>query len=259
MQNKIDTSALRLAWCESSWDTAVFNAPVYTIDLIEVLTDDARRDAQQFMKFLADCGARMVSCRLPHDRLVESMLLEDLGFRFIEMIYQPLLDDLLPAAWESVPPLAVAKATAADLPQLTGIAGNAFTNERFHIDPRLPHAIGDMRYQNWVRGAIGHPSQQLQVLRESNSDEIIGFFITEHLITRTCYWHLNAISPQFQGRGIGRRAWSTMLKLAHSEGATKVRTSVVARNVRVLNLYATLGFRLEPPAMTFHWVSPTCR
>ncbi len=259
MQNKIDTSALRLSWYESPWDTAVFNAPVYTIDRIEVLTDNAVRDAQQFMKILADSGARMASCRLPHDHLVESMLLEDLGFRFVEMIYQPVLDNLLTTPWESIPPLAVAKATAADLCQLTEIAGNAFANERFHIDPRLPRAIGDKRYQNWVRGAIEHPNQQLQVLRDSGGEEVIGFFITEYLVNRTCYWHLNAIAPQFQGRGIGRRAWSTMLKLAHAEGAAKVRTSVVARNVRVLNLYATLGFRLEPPAMTFHWVSPTCR
>ena len=259
MLHKIETSALRLAWRESPWDTAVFNAPVYTIELIEVLTDSARRDAQQFMKFLVDSGARLVSCRLPHARLVESILLEDLGFRFIEMIYQPVLDDLLPTTWESLLPMAVVKATAADLPQLTEIAGNAFANERFHIDPRLPRAIGDMRYQNWVRGAIRHPNQQLQVLRETDSDEIIGFFIIEYLDDRTCYWHLNAISPKFQGRGIGRRAWSTMLKLAKAEDAAKVRTSVVARNVRVLNLYATLGFRLEPPAMTFHWVSPTCR
>lgn len=259
MQNKIDTSALRLSWYESPWDTAVFNAPVYTIDRIEVLTDNAGRDAQQFMKILADSGAHMASCRLPHDHLVESMLLEDLGFRFVEMIYQPVLDKLLTTTGQSLLPLAVAKATAADLFELTEIAGNAFANERFHIDPRLPRAIGDKRYQNWVRAAIEHPNQQLQVLRDSGSEEIIGFFIIEHMVDGTCYWHLNAISPKFRGRGIGRRAWSTMLKLANTDGAHQIRTSVVARNVRVLNLYASLGFRLEPPAMTFHWVSPTCR
>lgn len=252
MTNKIETPALRLSWVESSWDAAVFGAPVFTIDHIEVLGESALRDAKEFLDRLAAVGARLSSCRLPHDRLRESMLLEDMGFRFIEMIYQPVLDDLATVVWPHVRPLAVMPAAPADLPALLEIAGNAFSNERFHVDPRLPREAGDRRYQNWVRSAIDHPRQRLQTLRDGA--DVVGFFVTELMNDGTCYWHLNAIAPQAQGRGIGRRAWSTMLALARDAGAERVRTSVVARNVRVLNLYATLGFRLESPAMTFHWV-----
>jgi len=45
-----------------------------------------------------------------------------------------------------------------------------------------------------------------------------------------------------------------MMQFAREAGATEVRSSVVARNVRALNLYASLGFRLDPPTMTFHWL-----
>jgi RimJ/RimL family protein N-acetyltransferase len=45
-----------------------------------------------------------------------------------------------------------------------------------------------------------------------------------------------------------------MLRHARRIGAQRVRTSVVARNTRVLSLYARLGFTLPAPAMTFHWV-----
>lgn len=253
MPSQIETAALQLRWHETPWDTAVFGAPVYTIDRIEVRSGNARRDAQPFLDQLAEAGARMASCRLPHDHLRESMLLEDLGFRFVEMIYQPVLADLSSITWQKVSALTVAMATPADLHELMEIAGAAFSHERFHVDPRLPRAIGDLRYQNWVRNAIGHPSQRLQVLRDDPSDEIVGFFVSEDMADGSCYWHLNAISPKAQGRGIGRRAWSTMLAMARDGGARQIRTSVVARNVRVLNLYASLGFRLEPPAMTFHW------
>ena len=64
-----------------------------TIDHIEILSDGAHGDAKALMKHLDEVGVHMASCRLPHDRLRESMLLEDLGFRFIEMIFQPVLND----------------------------------------------------------------------------------------------------------------------------------------------------------------------
>ena len=70
----------------------------------------------------------------------------------------------------------------------------------------------------------------------------------------TCYWHLNAVATELQGKGYGRRAWSAMLQHAQANGARRVRTSIVARNHRVLNLYARLGFRFPPPLMTLHWV-----
>lgn len=253
--NKIETPALHLSWVESTWDTAVFGQPVFTIDNIEVLGDGALRDSKALLIRLASAGACMCSCRLPHHRLRESMLLEDLGFRFIEMIYQPVLDDLSTAVWPQVQPLAVKPTELVDLPALLEIAGSAYSNERFHVDPRLPREAADRRYQNWVRNAIDHPRQRLLTLRDG--PEVVGFFVTELTDDRCCYWHLNAIAPRAQGRGIGRRAWTTMLELARAAGAVRVRTSVVARNVRVLNLYATLGFRLEPPAMTFHWVRPS--
>lgn len=251
----IDTVSLRLSCAEASWDTVVFGAPVLVIDRLEVLGDDAHSDAQEFMAYVERRRALLVSCRLPHDQLRESMLLEDLGFKFIEMIYQPVLEQLSKASWPRVAPLAVAYATEDDLVALLEIAGRAFFNERFHVDPRLPCEAGDRRYQNWVRSALNHPRQRLNTLRDGAS--VVGFFVTELTDDGTCYWHLNAISPHFQGQGVGRRAWSTMLDLARDAGAVRVRTSVVARNVRVLNLYAALGFRLAPPAMTFHWVRPT--
>jgi hypothetical protein len=45
-----------------------------------------------------------------------------------------------------------------------------------------------------------------------------------------------------------------MLAHAREGGAARVRTSVVARNDRVLNLYGQLRFRLSAPSMTFHWL-----
>jgi GNAT superfamily N-acetyltransferase len=187
------------------------------------------------------------------DRHAESMLLESAGFRFVEMVCQPVLEAVGTLALPPHIPLDVALCTPDDVAAVEAIAGTAFGHERFHADPRLPPGIGDARYRNWARNSATHPRQRIHVLREAGRP--VAFFVTEALEDGTTYWHLNAVAPGAQGRGIGRRAWLTMIARAAHEGATRVRSSIVMRNLRVLNLYASLGFRFEAPSMTFHWVA----
>lgn len=247
----IDTLNLHLTWSEAPWDSAVFGYPVLQIVNLEVRDVGAGKDFSVFEAARDGMSSQLVSCRLPHDRLRESMLLEERGFSFIEMAYFPELDHLeklnLP-----VETLSVAPGTVDQLPDVLSIAGSAFRNERFHVDPRLDPKLGDLRYCNWVRSSVDHPRQRLSLIRDGQ--KLVSFFVTEMLGDGTCYWHLNAVAPNAQGQGYGRRAWQAMLGRARSEGARRVQTCIVARNHRVLNLYARLGFRFSPPHMTFHWV-----
>lgn len=247
----LDTPDLHLVWSEVPWDTAILGRPVVQITHLEVRGVGA---ARSFMAFEAErdkLRASLVSCRLPHDALRESMLLEQHGFRFVEMVYYPEL--ARPAAGAAVAGLlTVCPAADEDLPVLLDAAGQGFRLQRFQMDPRLDPALGDERYRNWVRAARDHPTQRLEVLRDG--DRVVAFFITESLPDGTCYWHLNGVVPAAQGGGYGRRAWETMLARAWEAGAQRVRTCISARNHRVLNLYARLGFYFPAPAMTLHWV-----
>jgi hypothetical protein len=45
-----------------------------------------------------------------------------------------------------------------------------------------------------------------------------------------------------------------MLLRHKTDGISAVLTTISARNTRVMNLYAGLGFRFRPPMMTFHWI-----
>jgi GNAT superfamily N-acetyltransferase len=253
LAGRTDTGHLRLAWCEAPWDTAIYGAPVLQLTEFEVLGPNARQDANAFLAARDAAGSKLVSCRLPAECLRESMLLEDMGFRFIEMVFLPETGEL-PEPLVAPDALDVRLATAADLPAVQTMAASAFGNERFHVDPRLPRALADLRYANWALSAAQHPTQRLHVL--SDLGRPVAFFVTEKLADGTSYWHLNAVTPAEQGRGLGRRAWRTMMALARTEGSLRVRSSIVARNHRVLNLYASLGFHFPPPRMTFHWVAP---
>jgi ribosomal protein S18 acetylase RimI-like enzyme len=252
MTEQLITSSLRMTWSLSPWDQNVCGFPVLQIFDMEVCGSGASSDMQVFERERDALGAGLVSCRLAHQCLKESMLLEDHGFRFIEMLYQPELDLSGLSFDDNITQLAVARANEVDLPILLGIAGTAFHNERFKMDPRLDPAISDLRYQNWVASSLHHPNQELFVICDGATR--IAFFVTELLPDGTCYWHLNAIATDAQGHGYGRLVWLNMLNQAIKAGAQRVRTSIVVRNYRVLNLYARLGFFLPPPLMTFHWV-----
>lgn len=251
-RGEVDTPHLTLSWVEAPWDSAVFGYPVLQINELEVRDKGAQADMAAFETARDRLGAGLVSCRLGCEKLRESMLLETHGFRFVEMLYQPELEDLQDCRLDDEAGLEVSRATVADVPVIEGIAGSAFRNERFHVDPRLDPSLGDERYRSWTRNALGHPSQRLSAVRDG--ERLVAFFVTETQPDGTCYWHLNAVAPDAQGRGYGRRAWLAMLTEARSNGAVRVRTAIVARNHRVLNLYASLGFRFPEPLMTFHWV-----
>ena len=252
MAERIDTDSLRMAWSEVPWDRVVCEFPVLQVTTMEVLGPNATSDIQIFETERDRIGAGLVSCRLSHERMSESMLLEDRGFRFIEMVYQPELELAKFNIDGQMGCLEVARALEGDLPSLLDIARTSFHNERFKVDPRLNPEVSDQRYQNWVSSSLRHPTQELHVIRDG--DRRIALFVTELLDDGTCYWHLNAVAPDAQGQGYGRRVWLSMLNQAAKSGAHRVRTSIVARNHRVLNLYARLGFYFPPPSMTFHWV-----
>lgn len=241
-----------MAWSQPPWDETVCGFPVMLITAMQVLDPNAGTDMLLFEQARDSIGAGLVSCRLQHDQLKESMLLEDHGFRFIEMLYAPELNLTNFSADGDAGLLSVRRAHADDLPTLLEIARTAFNNERFKMDPRLDPGISDKRFQNWVASSLHHAMQELYVI--SDGARIVAFFVTELLSDGSCYWHLNAVAPNAQGQGYGRRVWLSMLNQAAGAGAQWVRTSIAARNHRVLNLYARLGFTFLPPSMTFHWV-----
>ncbi len=252
VSGRMHSPSLQLAWTRVPWDSAACGFPVVSLDRISLQGRDPEDDFRAFEGERDRLGVGLVSCRLAHTQMAESMFLESRDFRFIEMLYRPELALTSGQSGLQDPSLTVSFASAADVPELTEIAGSAFRNERFRLDHRLDPKVNDRRYQAWVASSLTDPVQRLRVIRDGG--RIVAFFITELLPDGTCHWHLNAIANDLQGRGYGRRVWHTMIRQAAQEGAQRVRSSIVAGNVRVVNLYARLGFRFQSPCMTFHWV-----
>lgn len=243
-----------LLWSEVPWDTDIMGYRVAQVTTLELLPRYHHQEGRAELRAgLLGSGVTLFSIRLPLESLPKSLLLEAVGFRFIEVTHQPHYKDL--QHWSPLAtapnPITVGPTREDELPGIIAIAGSAFGHERFHVDPHCPKNAGDLRYANWARNTPDHPRQSLYSLRKDN--ETIGFFIIETLSQNHIYWHLTAIAPRFQGRGYGLWAWQKMMQLHQRDGIQEISTTVVARNIPILNLYAKLGFRLTSPKMGFHW------
>lgn len=247
-----ETPSLKATLREVPWDSAVFGFPVALIEDVRGMRGElAESDFQGIREWLDANAVRLVTCRLPHDQLTVSFFLEQLGFRFVEMVLHPFIERLGEQRLDDQG-LRVSTAVSADLEALVAIAETAFGCERYHVDPRIDRDKANMRYGNWVRGCLRHPSQRL--LKVTEGEQIVALFVTETQQPGRAYWHLTAVAPPFQGNGIGRRAWKAMLRYHQEQKIDVVATTISARNNRVLNLYSHLGFRFSPPEMTFHWM-----
>ena len=232
-------------------DSQTLGYGVAVIEDIAIGSDDPSPLFEEFDAWCDEAQVRLVSCRLDHLRLRESMALEDHGFRFVEMVYRPRLARLDQLA-EPEHPISILDARRTDLPVLQRIAATAFTTGRLALDPRIGPELSGRRYANWIASSMDSAAQQ--VLTAQLEGKLVGFFILEHRPGELVYWHLTAVAPETQGRGIGMSLWRTMLLRHRAEGATSVETTVSGHNPPVLNLYARLGFAFTAPQLTLHLV-----
>lgn len=248
----LDSDSIVIHASYVQWDTEALGVPVAHLQEFRI-KDNGAADAG-FSRFKSWCRMHrfgLVSCRLSHQLLIESMFLESNGFRFIETVIHPEMLNLQKLRLPDVG-LKVETAAEHDLPILTGIAGDVFKTDRFHVDPRIDSSHGDLRYSSWVQSSYDNPQQQL--LKISIDETIVAFFIVEYTGEEAAYWHLTAVDTEFQGRGYGGKAALAMLRYHREQGRNMVRTTISTRNTRVLNLCSLLGFRFSSPEMTFHWI-----
>lgn len=248
----IDRPCLELAYALTPWDIQHLGFGVAQIHHIKVHDPlGAKHDFAEFQAWLIDHEIKLVTCRLPHTRLRDSFFLQEMGFRFVEMVIQPEKAGL-EAFYEKDDCIRLQTGFHEHfLEKALQIAESAFVSERFYHDPCLGPSLSGKRYKGWLENSLNNPAQELKYIL--HKENLIGFFLTEDKTDQDCYWHLTAISPEYQGCGLGKKAWTAMISDAAKRGMVSIKTTIAVRNTKVLNLYASLGFRFAEPQMTFHW------
>jgi ribosomal protein S18 acetylase RimI-like enzyme len=250
----IRTPALRLDYHLVPWDAEIFRVPVAQITELQVADGTAAaRDYEQFAAWCEQQRIALCACRVPADRIVDSMFLEERGFRFIELNYTPRFEGLqvLKLAEDSI---RVEPAALHDRDALASMAAHVFKHGRFHQDPRIDPRLGDRRYRIWMENAFERPSQT--VLKCVEGDQVVGFFVIEQRDPGHVFWSLIGLAPGLGGRGLGKRVWKSVLRKHQADGVDVVSTSISSHNAPVFNLYVSLGFRFPTPTITLQWRPP---
>jgi len=251
IEQEINTPALRIRYHLAPWDAATVGAPVAVISSLEVLDQAAAwSEFEVFQGWYRRQGVTLVSCRLPHQRLIECGFLESQGFRFIELNYRPECGDLEQMNLDDSVQYAVEQASGADEASIAEMAGQVFEASRFHHDPMIDSRIGDLRYQMWIHNAFRNPEQSILKCRVDG--RIVAFFVVEAPQPQRRFWSLVGLAPGMGGFGMGTRVWRAVMRWHRDEGVKHVSTSISSLNLRVLNLYVKLGFRFPAPEITLH-------
>jgi len=252
---KLNSSALSLELKYLKWDSIVTGHNVLEITNIKIRDlQQAELELKNVIQDLSSNDTVLISCRIPHQFLTESMLLEAVGFKFIEVVLHPFMDRLSEKKFVVNETILIQEAKETELDNLSKIAQISFKSDRFSVDRRIPDKFSGIRYRNWLLSCKNCPKQKVYLLSENMNT--VGFFIVEEdHDSKNTYWQLTAISPDHQGKGLGQRCWEAMLSYYKSLNFNEVCTSISARNSPILNLYSKLDFRFRNPEMTFHWVN----
>lgn len=237
------------------WDSEIYGfnvAHIYNL-LIKNRHNDYSHITKRFYNYCFQNDIKLVSTRIHADDILKSIFLESVGFRFVEFTYSPQYNlenyQVCVDTNENCIEAHIVD-DSAELDSIIAIAKRCFVNERFFVDPRLESNLSNERYGRWVTSAFR--SERQNIIRVSLRSQTIGFFLIEES-GRDVYWHLHAIDPEFQGKGLGYQTFIEMIKIHKTRNIKTITSKIIAKNLPIINLYSKLGFRFKRPEIGFHW------
>src|SRR5665811_273629 len=158
---EFETTALRLVGCRETLDETIFGIPIAQIMDIKIRDSDAA--CYDFRKFTDWCEQRHIKfcwTRLPTGDIIESLFLQQRGFRFIESGYTVCLSGLQDRPL-SKSDVVVSAASVDDSDELVAMAEKVFRFGRYHRDPLIDSGLADKRYGHWLKRAFANPDQSV--------------------------------------------------------------------------------------------------
>ncbi len=237
----------------NSYDSSVFNGPVY--DLFSLKLDDSEHAARDLGSLLFDLKAFAATSSSSILDYRVNAALQRCGFVVADSTIEPYLlhEDYLDSCNDYAEDIMVIdQPSKFERRAACEIARLCFRNQRYHIDDRFDNNLADLRYVKWVESTEISDEQRLVIL--ANTEGLISFFVTQEVRdSKSVYWHLNAINPKSQGKGLGKICWQKMLDYHWSKGALSIKTTISCHNTRALRIYSSLGFRFKNHNLKMHW------
>jgi ribosomal protein S18 acetylase RimI-like enzyme len=190
-----------------------------------------------------------VTAKLGADQVAQASLLQDLGFRTIDMALN------FEAAALAAPgaDARVRVACPDDRAAVARIAGSAFTYSRFHLDPSIPTWLAHRVKAAWADNFFAGERGDAMVVAE-HAGAVAGFLQLLWGRDSTVVIDLIAVAPQAARNGLAR----AMIGFAARDGIGDqrrprgFRVGTQAANTPSVRFYESLGFRLTQAQFVLH-------
>lgn len=236
------------------WDSEIFGYNILEIKVISTDSNKSNNLAGLINHLDSFCNkekVRLVCCKVPiyNNFLIDSM--QDYGFKYVESSIVPYinLSKINKEQYQSYCHSPVRKAREEDIKTLQQIAKKSFKYDRFHMDSKIDNNKADNRYAYWVENSF-KDNESIYVILWDN--RVAGFYIIKVYDKNYTSIRLGCISPEFQGKGLGRNIHAEILLELKQNGLKELDTGISINNTEVLNLYASMGFKFKDQKVAFH-------
>ncbi|MBU6346132.1 MAG: GNAT family N-acetyltransferase [Cyanobacteria bacterium REEB494] len=171
-------------------------------------------------------------------------LLHDFGFYYCDTLLEPYcgFKNLI---FHKKDGIEVESASVDDFQKISSIIYDNFKHDRFHRDFNIDQNIGDLRYNLWLKDLCSSN----QVFSLKFFGDLAGFWAYSNNKIL-----LHALNKEYQGQGLSKYFWSLSCQELFENGYQELTSSISASNVRVLNLYSSLGFNFRNPLDVYHFL-----
>ena len=191
-------------------------------------------------------GPWMIEARVAVSEVAQVAFLTQRGFRLIDTNVQLTRR----AAPIESGPAACRFATAVDEPAVRAIAAHAFSQTRFHLDPRIPNETANRIKEEWAGNFFAGRRGDWMVVAEHGGN-VAGFLQALRGDGDVLVIDLIAVSEAGRRRGLARSM------IAHAATAcfgrdVAMRVGTQIANISSLAMYRRLGFELTSASYVLH-------
>ncbi len=237
-------SSVRFNLTQDSWLSAILGQPAFGVQIGK--TGASISDVKNALAN-EDCFANI---KLPCDDLMASLIVQEIGFKQIDTALT--FASVIPMTGSC---LRVRYAVQDDKDAVCAVARGAFSNSRFHLDPRIDNNKADEIKAQWAENFFHGKRGDAMLVVENEQGQVTGFCQVLDLLENGVVIDLIGISPRATGQKMGSQLLSFLWKNGISGNKpSKVLVGTQAANIGAVKFYENAGFRLIKAQNILHYL-----
>ncbi len=235
----------------ATWELENIGLDAYEIFLepIDTLADYAVEEQR-----LLEMGAQYLVVKSPVNSSELLFGLPHLGYTFVEMVFQVVIRKDEYHMPEGIARFdrgltVVERTDEENFERISRlIRSGVFVSDRVSIDPAFTLEQSGNRYANWLHTMLSQGAWLYEVLQ---SDRPIGFFVIKRVDEQTVNPVLMGMYDEQHDRGLGALLHKKTLDTCFTHDCTRMQSTVVSNNAKVLRVYVNAGATLAETFYTY--------